>query len=166
MGSKRGIAIVAVVVALAGASAAFGAEIYRCESDGIIEFSDTPCQADPEPYRSAAKVSVVGAPGDLEQTARLNQAFIEQRLEDQAEFRRDRLAADAAAREQQQTTPPPAPQVYLPLRYRAVPYHKRYPVYSFPGHKPPLVPETQRQPQPFSALSGPFPGTRRPGRDP
>lgn len=37
------------------------AEVFRCETDGIIEFSDTTCQPDAQPYISQAAI-VVGRP--------------------------------------------------------------------------------------------------------
>lgn len=166
MGLKMNMSRWVLAIVLIGPSVTAGAEIYRCESDGVIEFSDTPCQAEPQPYRSAGNVSVVSAPDDLQQTARLNQAFIEQRQEALEEQRseRDRRAEDADARNQRQ--PAPASRAYLPLRYHGFPRHRRYPVYPSPGRNPPYRSDASREQQPFSALSGPFPGTRRPDRDP
>lgn len=152
-----------LIIVLAGVSPGAGAEIYRCESDGVVEFSDTPCQSEPQTYRSAGNVSVVGAPDDLEQTTRLNQAFIEQRLERREQQRRERQrqAEETAALERHQSAAAPASSPYLPLRYRAFPRHKNHPIQSRPPRRGSYPSEPPPERQPFSALSGPFPGTRR-----
>lgn len=168
MGLRTIIVVLGLSIVLAGIFTPVRADIYRCESDGVIEFSDTPCRADPEPYRPTGQVSVVGAADDLEQTARLNQAFIEQRLEHQAQQRleRERRAAEAAERERQAPVAAPAPRAYLPFRYRAYPRKQRYPIYPHAGHRLPRATDTASEQRPFSALSGPFPGTRRLDREP
>lgn len=60
------------------------AEIYRCEIDGVVTFSDVACQPDARPYRGKGGLSVVSSPEDLDRTRQLNQTFVRERLDRQA----------------------------------------------------------------------------------
>ena len=152
--------------ALLGLAATASAEIYRCESDGVVEFSDTPCQAEPRPYRATGNVSVISAPDDLEQTTRLNQAFIEESRERREERQRERRNDAATAPIQREPAFAPAPRIYLPRYDRDIPRRQRYPVHPRAAHGADQRSDSAPERQPFSALGGPFPGTRRRDRDP
>ncbi len=143
------------------------AEVFRCEIDGTIVFSDTACQPDAQPYTSSAGISVISPPVDREKTAERNREFIAQRLERQAEARQARAEAARAARAREDQPPGPpahaaAGRTAAPVVY--VPYHAPGPRRPDRGpHHRPSKPESEpvERTRRFSALSGPFPGTRR-----
>ena len=136
------------------------AEVYRCERGGVVTFSDTPCDEQASRYRPADRVSIIGRPDDLEAITERNEAFVEQRLQRLAEQRRARAAAsERQARDQsradQRPIASPAPRllpVYIDPPRRRHGHGKRH---AAPEH------EVERREPPFSALGGPFPGTRR-----
>ncbi|MEN1728964.1 MAG: hypothetical protein AAGJ52_11050 [Pseudomonadota bacterium] len=131
-------------------------DIYRCEIDGVIEFSDQPCQTDSVPYQPAGSISVIEPAQDLSSIQQRNQDWLDQHRDRQT--REDEIAAArrlAAA----QTTPTPAP----PQPARVIsPWAWQPPTYR-PPVRPPVRPPSEFEPPPqrYSALSGPFPGTRR-----
>jgi hypothetical protein len=133
---------------LLAASFSVSAEIYRCEVDGVVIFSDRACQADAQPYRLTGNLSVVSAPADLDHTHTLNQAFIRERL--------DRQAARDQARAARPVEIPEKP-IVRPAPFFALPH---YGPQRRPGQRPEQLDQAPGQ-QRFSALSGPFPGTRR-----
>ncbi len=143
------------------------AEVFRCEIDGTIVFSDTACQPDAQRYTSSAGISVISSPVDREHTAELNREFIAQRLERQAEVRQARAEAARAAPARQGHPPGPpsyaaAGRAAAPVIY--VPYHAPGPRRPDHGpHRRPSKPDAEpaERTRRFSALSGPFPGTRR-----
>ncbi len=141
------------LILLAGSFSA-SAEIFRCEVDEVVIFSDSACQADARPYQSSAGLSVISAPADLDRTHMLNQAFIRERLDHQAA--RDEARAVRSAQIAQRPVVKPAPIVALPFYG----FHHELPVRRRPGQRPEQLDQAPGQ-QPFSALSGPFPGTRR-----
>ncbi|MDT8437474.1 MAG: hypothetical protein RQ729_00520 [Wenzhouxiangellaceae bacterium] len=75
-------------------------EIYRCEQNGVIEFSDRPCADDAAKYQPGGNLSVVGASEDLGAVSERNRQWVEQRREALAEQRA--LATEQARRQQQQ----------------------------------------------------------------
>lgn len=74
------------VLLIAWQANALSAEIYRCEHGDVVEFSDRPCQEDATPHQARRQISIITPATDLEETARRNRAFLEQR--------RERLEAD------------------------------------------------------------------------
>ena len=128
------------------------AQVYRCDIDGVSIFADSPCAADARIHQSEGRLSVIPAAADLDQVASANQAFIQARL--------DSIAADRQQRRERadlQTQQPPAQPLVTPVL--VVPrtmHHGR-------GHyRPRPAPDDEVPAKPgFSALSGPFPGTRR-----
>jgi hypothetical protein len=148
---------------LLGLSLSATADIYRCEVDSVIVFSDTACQAGAQPYASQGRVSVIEVPESLEHTAELNRQFIQQRLDRQSAERQARAERSHAAplMPAHAHSEPPARIIALPLHYYQQPHRPGGPP---PGHRyPDRRPVEDEQPgqQRFSALSGPFPGTRR-----
>jgi hypothetical protein len=138
------------------------ADIYRCEVDNVIVFSDTACQAGAQPYASKGQMSVVEVPESLEHTAELNRQFVQQRLDRQSAERQARAARPQTApiMPAQAQGQPPARVIVLPPYYQ----HDHYPGGPPPGRgRPDRRPVEDEEPgqQKFSALSGPFPGTRR-----
>lgn len=128
-------------------------EIYRCVEDGRIVYTDQPCE-DGEVVREIKPMDAAESVAELERIIARNQEFIERRRDRLAEARMER---ERAWREQ--------PQVIV------VDSHHR-PVISpvghagFPVKKHRDAPEPAAREERFSALSGPFPGTRRTARDP
>jgi hypothetical protein len=151
-----------VLLILIMAALPASAEVFRCEIDGTIVFSDTACQPDAQPYTSQAGISVISRPADLEQTAERNREFIARRLERQVEIRQAR--AEQARAEAIRASSPPGPPAHAASRVMYVPYHVPAPRREGRGHHRRHAQDqtepAQRQ-QRFSALSGPFPGTRR-----
>lgn len=78
------------------------AEVYRCEEGDTTVFSDVPCSENAELFEIQTGISVVAAADDLDEVARLNKAFIDQRQEKLAE-KRQRAAqyAQQAERDRQ-----------------------------------------------------------------
>ena len=138
------------------------ADIYRCEVDNVIVFSDTACQADAQPYASQGRVSVIAVPESLAHTAELNRQFVQQRLDRQSAERQARAERSHAASliPAHARSEPSAHVIGLPLHYQ----HGYRPGGPPPGRRGPdrrPVEEEEPGQQRFSALSGPFPGTRR-----
>jgi hypothetical protein len=151
-------------ISLALLAAHAPAQIYRCEIDDNIVFSDQPCAENSQEYHSTGRVSVIEPAADLDQVAKRNQAFLRQRSDRQAALRQARIER---SRQESITAPQAQPQVVAQVFY--VPEPKRLP----PRHPKERQPQRPREPtpqareeRPFSALSGPFPGTRRSDRDP
>ncbi|MFU8830823.1 MAG: hypothetical protein ACNA7J_01590 [Wenzhouxiangella sp.] len=144
---------ICALIFLAG-SFSVSAEVYRCEIDGVVTFTDRACPADAQPYQPSAGLSVISAPSDLDRTRMLNQAFIRERLDHQAA--RDEARAVRSAQNAQRPAVKPAPIVALPFYG----FHHELPARRRSGRRPGQLDQAPGQ-QPFSALSGPFPGTRR-----
>lgn len=70
------------------------AQVYRCEEGGTTVFSDIPCSESAELLDLRTGISVVAAADDLDEVARRNKSFIEQRQEKLA-ARRERAAQRA-----------------------------------------------------------------------
>lgn len=148
-----------LIMIVAGAAAE--AQIYRCELDGTLTFSDTPCSADAVSYAPTGSVSVVPTASDLDQIAAANQAFIQARLDRQSAERKARQLREQ--RRQAAAEAPPRPHqsssvIIVPRQARG---HRHHPRRGSPTE------EQESRQQPFSALSGPWPGSRRrSGSDP
>lgn len=75
-------------------------EIYRCERDGGVVFSDLPCDDEAEPYRAGRSLSVIEPAEGLDGVAEENRAFVSERRARLAERRqraeRSRAAAEMA----------------------------------------------------------------------
>ncbi len=137
--------------------------LYRCEIEGVTVFSDQPCSRDAQRYTSGGSISVVPPAADLDQIAEANQALLDQRRQAQA----DR----AVARRQSES---PAIQAARPAaaEVQSLPWTRHgWPAYGYDfyrpyqhrhGSTPEQVPAPPRR---YSALSGPFPGSRRRDQD-
>lgn len=141
-----------MLVAVLTAPVAAG-EIYRCDGEGVTEFSDTPCHEDAEVHVSGNHLSIV-TPPDLSAVAEQNRAWIQRQQE-----RMDQRARQRDARRNQPPAPPARTQ------WPAVPVFGFFP---HQGRHPPRDrgreerrEETEER---FSALSGRQPGAR-PRRD-
>jgi len=131
------------------------AQIYRCEVDGTIEFSDRPCSPDAAAYTQARGVSFVTPDENLPAIRQAAQAFIRER--------RERMAQSRAARQ------PPAPRraeaagtrtetVFVPWPSVHSRHHRKPPHRARPDHgnAPPAIAGNDR----YSPLNGPILGTR------
>jgi hypothetical protein len=160
---RGGLAALLVVLGISIAVSARAepeAVIYRCEHAGVIEFSDRPCRDgaddaerfDPE----ASSMSVISAADNLDEIQRENQAWLrDYRARQQA----DRMARSQVARD---SRPPPRP-VPAVIRTPVAPFFwNQRPQHHGPRYHPrgDIATPMSRQ-RPYSALSGPFPGTRR-----
>ena len=137
-------------------------QVYRCEIDDSIVFSDQPCSEDSQEYQVISRISVIEPAADLDQVAERNQAFLRDRRERQAALRQARVerTREATVPPQSQTTEVTR-VLYVPEpRHRLPPGSDR----GRHGRQRDRTPEP-REERPFSALSGPFPGTRRSDRD-
>jgi hypothetical protein len=144
------IALSAALIGLFSLPGAAAETIYRCDHpDGSVIFSDSPCDAKAQPYRSGNTLSVIQAPNQLAERMAQNRAFIEQRRQELLQARNSGKAASPA------TDAPPA-------NVQSQPWLRS--PYGWPQPIRPGLP-VNRQPDPaddrFSALSGPFPGTVR-----
>lgn len=81
------------------------AEIYRCEHGDVVEFSDRPCQEDATTHQARRQISIITPATDLEETARRNQAFLEQRRE-RLEAQRNEDESDEAPADDRDDEPP------------------------------------------------------------
>jgi hypothetical protein len=131
-------------------------EIYRCERNGVIEFSDQPCQDDDStPYKSSGTLSVIAPTADLERIQQDNRDWMAAHRARQAEMNQARLnrpgQAPVAIGQEHAVRPWVNNQLWLWPHAQHRPGYQPHPVR-------PAVPVRQ---QPYSALSGPFPGTRR-----
>ncbi len=97
---------VAISIALA-APAAWG-QIYRCEVDGQLTFSDIPCGDGIQPHVSTGAVSVIEASNALEQIAEDNRSFVEQRTSEIRQRREQARARRAASEAGPPSIAPPA----------------------------------------------------------
>ena len=145
--------ILAIAAVLSVTLSAQAQTIYRCNTPTGLVFSDQPCDENAQAYTPTAGLSVVAPSGDLEHAQRANQAFIAAQAEDRAARRQSRsVSAPAAEPAVGQAGGPSGlnPLGLWPIETRN---HTRL--------APPAAParsgDTER---PFSALSGPFPGTR------
>lgn len=147
------------------------AEIYRCEVEGVIVFSDRPCQASAQPYQAGRSISISGSAEDLAESQALNQAW----LESEAQRREDRRAARSVA-----AVPEPLPAIrpavgpgfgdwgFPYLEPQADPGQRgqraREAAQRVPGERRPHardLPDAANAQNRFSALSGRQPGARR-----
>lgn len=134
------------------ATASASAQIYRCEVDGVVAFSDRPCGPDSAPYLSTSGVSFVTPDENLPALAEAAQEFIRQRREQLARRARAERPPSALS----PATPAASPQaVYVPW---PVSRHTRHPR-PHPGKAgpPPVIAGNDR----YSPLNGPILGTRR-----
>ncbi|WP_376690949.1 DUF4124 domain-containing protein [Wenzhouxiangella sp. EGI_FJ10409] len=129
------------------------AQIYRCEADGVVAFSDRPCGPDSAPHSSGDGVSFIAPDENLPALAEAARVFIRER--------RERLARRARAEQQtptpRQTAPEKAQTVYVPWpvsRHRTDKGRLKR-----PDGPPPNIADNDR----YSPLSGPMLGTRRDG---
>ncbi|MCC5864958.1 MAG: hypothetical protein JJU31_07585 [Wenzhouxiangella sp.] len=129
------------------------AQVYRCDIDGVSIFADSPCAADARIYQSEARLSVIPAAADLDQVAIANQAFIQARLDAIAADRQQRRDSTDLHTQQPPEQPLATPVLVVP---RTMHHGRGY-------YRPRPRPDDEAVPAKpgFSALSGPFPGTRR-----
>ena len=148
------------------------AEIYRCEIDDVIVFSDRPCQPSAQPYQSGRSLSISGSAEDLAETKARNQAW----LESEAQRREARRAAIVAARPTS-VAPEPVPAArpiigpgfgdwgFPYLEPHADPGQRaREAAQRRPGERGPRdreLPDAASARDRFSALGGRQPGARR-----
>jgi len=131
------------------------AQIYRCEIDGVVTFSDRPCGVDSSVYAGASGVSFVVPDENLPAMAEAARAFIDQRRTELARTRNPvRPSPEARAVERGQMGhklfllwPSPAHGYLYPSK-RGRPE---------PSRAAPLVADNDR----YSPLNGPILGTRR-----
>lgn len=104
-------------VALLGATLlnTAAAQVYRCEEGDTTVFSDLPCSESAELLAMPTGISVVAAADDLDEVARSNRAFIDQRQEKLA-ARRERAASRARQAELDRQRRAPAEEI----RYRTI----------------------------------------------
>lgn len=95
-GSGHRLLAAASLLLLAGTGPA-GAEIYRCTNGETTVFSDVPCSESAEVHHPATRISVVDAADGLDEIARQNRSYIDQR---QARLERQREQAAERRREQ------------------------------------------------------------------
>jgi len=84
--------VLLVVLVSAGAADRAAAQVYRCEQGETTIFSDVPCSESAELVDAGTGISVVAAADRLDEVARANKAFVDQRRERLA-ARRTRAAA-------------------------------------------------------------------------
>lgn len=92
------------VLLIAWQANVLAADIYRCEHGDVVEFSDRPCQEDAATHQPQRQISIITPATDLEETARRNRAFLEQRRE-RLESQRNEDEADEAAAEDRDDEP-------------------------------------------------------------
>lgn len=164
---------VAGLLLLAGSASS--ADIYRCEVDDVIVFSDRPCQAEATPYQPGLSLSVVTVAEDMGQTIERNQAWLDAeaaRQQARREALRERRAAEQAGAEQARQPRPAAglggPFVVLPQSGppphaidRRLQRGQQPP--RGPNQRPDQRSDQQREDEEerFSALRGRQPGSRR-----
>lgn len=157
--SSRFLIIAATAALFAGQASA---QIYRCESADSVIFSDRPCAEGANEYHSTGSVSVVEPAEDLRDIGERNREFIRDRRERQAARRR---AMTEQPREPLSLRPTEAQEVtrilYVPESHRP---ERRERIRRESGEQPPQS-APQSDERPFSALRGPFPGTRREERE-
>jgi hypothetical protein len=136
------------------------AQVYRCESGDGIVFSDRPCADDAEEYQPLRGISLIEPDANLDQVAERNQAYLRERRERQDALRQARLerarsTAEAPVHVIQER---PVSQVFFVPERDSMPRRPDRAPRSDPPRdgQPP-----EREQRSFSALSGPFPGTRR-----
>lgn len=128
------------------------AEVYRCDIDGVVAFSDRPCGPDARRHSGGAGISFVTPDENLSALAEAARTFIRARRARLA--RRTRPAVPSSPRPG--ISPRPALQtVYLP-----------WPVHGPAGpHRPggdgPGTPPEPADRDRYSPLDGPILGTRR-----
>lgn len=133
------------------------AQVYRCETEGNVEFSDRPCADDAREYQPVHGISVIEPTADFDRIAEQNKAFINERRERQEVMRQAR-----AERARESATAPPVVQYVQEQPVTRVLYIPE-PRESSRRQRgtPPDSRSQEREQRPYSALSGPFPGTRR-----
>lgn len=148
--AQLGIAI--ALMALAGVAPA---QIYRCDTGQTTTFSDQPCDDGAAVHTSVRQISVVEPAADLDRIAERNQAFIRERLDRRAAVRAARAKAARPSQQRPAKGPAHTPAVtYLPFWIEPPRRH-----HGRQQRPPQTLPEPAQQA--FSALSGPFPGSRR-----
>lgn len=124
-------------------------EVYRCEADGVIEFSDRPCNSEAVRHSIVRGISLVPADEDLAKIAEANRRSIEA-LRERRATRRQSAAAASRTDESAEIGQQPVQTILIPFRDHR---HGR----PNPGTGPtPVKAPDQR----YSALSGPILGTR------
>lgn len=126
------------------------AQIYRCQADGVVAFSDRPCGPDSARHRSGGGVSFITPDENLPALAAAAQAFIRERRERLA--RRER--SQRPTRPPAPTAPADAQTVYIPW---PVSRHSRHERRFEQRNGAPDIAGSDR----YSPLSGPILGTRR-----
>jgi hypothetical protein len=117
----RRISSAAVLLVFALAAPSVAQTIYRCESDGVVTFSDRPCAADAVSHTPTARLSVVAPADELDRIAESNRAFIEQRRARLAEARAQAAQAEARSRAREPAVPSPSPVWWPAYRNDAAP---------------------------------------------
>jgi hypothetical protein len=121
MQSIRRIPAVAAMLVFALAAPAAAQTIYRCESDGVVTFSDRPCAADAVSHAPTARLSVVAPADELDRIAESNRAFIEQRRARLAEARARAAQAEPRSRAREPAVRSPSPVWWPAYRNDAAP---------------------------------------------
>jgi hypothetical protein len=130
------------------------AEVYRCEHDGLIEFSDRPCNGDSRPHEGGDRLSIIEPDPHLDQAAQRARELIRARRERLAE--RTRAPAPAADAPEADRGIEAGTAVFFPYGF----WHRD----PFADHHRPQLPDRSRPvlPEPrYSPLSGPILGTDR-----
>jgi hypothetical protein len=124
-------------------------EVYRCEADGVIEFSDRPCNGEAVRHNVVRGISLVPADEDLASIAEANRRYIEA-LRERRATRRQAAAAASRADQSAEVGQQPVQAVLIPFRN-----HRH-------GRLTPVAdPTPVKEPNPrYSALNGPILGTR------
>lgn len=134
------------------------AQIYRCESGDSIIFSDQPCSEEARVYQPSERISVVAPAEGLSQAGERNRQFISERRERQ-QARRQSITEQ---REQPAPPQPTAVQEVTRVLYIPEPHRSQSAERSRRAAASPRQQQAARQDErPFSALHGPFPGTRQ-----
>lgn len=145
-----------VAAALLSLALPCGAEVYRCEIDGVTTFSDRPCGERSTRHAESGNVSFIAPDENLPALGEAAQAFIRQR--------REQLARRNQPPEASPTDPGQAPRKRVETVY--VPWPSSGPFDALGGQrvdqrvgngKRPSNPGQER----YSPLNGPILGTRR-----
>lgn len=116
----RRIAATAGLLVFTLAAPAAAQTIYRCESDGVVTFSDRPCAADAVAHAPTARLSVVAPADELDRIAESNRAFIEQRRARLAEARARVAQTEARPQAREPAVPSLSPVWWPAYRNDAV----------------------------------------------
>lgn len=124
-------------------------EVYRCEADGVIEFSDRPCNSEAVRHKLERGISLVPADEDLARIAEANRRYIEALRERRASRRQAATAASRAGDS--------AEIGQLPVRTVLIPFRDHRHGRPTPDTEPTPVKNPDQR---YSALNGPILGTR------